>query len=94
MLDADEAEALVQALRPVRPDLAEAALAIRASTAALAGIRIPASPEAVAAIVGAAALAAGAGVDAMRAPVRAALAKLIELGVDAHSVVNALDAAP
>lgn len=67
-LSGPDAEALAQVLRPTRPDLGETATRIGANTAATAGIRLSTSAEALAAVLEAAALAAGAGADEMRGP--------------------------
>lgn len=88
----EEARALANALRPVRPDLAEEVLALGVRPGA-AQPPIPATAEAIDAILGAAADAAnGTPPKAIRAAVAAAFAEARDQGVEVLAVVAGLDA--
>jgi hypothetical protein len=93
MLPAD-AEKLANAVRPVRPDLAEAVLALGEKTARQAGLPGPvaaASAEVVQGIIDAAAAAADLSPETMRGAVRAAFVRAMEADVDVRAVVAAMN---
>jgi hypothetical protein len=88
-----EAQRLADALRPVRPDLAERVLELGRESAAATGLTppvAPAGPEVIEAIVRAAAEAAGASPDAMRPAIAAAFSKAEELGAEVDGIVSGL----
>jgi len=89
----DEAETLANALRPERPDLADQVLALGQATATTLGIPPVATPEAIDAILQAAA-AAAAGVSArdIRAAVTAAFVKAAQGGFHVKGVAAGLKA--
>jgi transcriptional regulator with XRE-family HTH domain len=93
---ADQAETLANALRPVRPDLAEQVLELGRKAAILAGGPPPARPataEVIDAILQAAADAGGTSPDAIRPAVTAALLKADEMGVEVTAIVAGLKSA-
>jgi hypothetical protein len=90
---AHQAETLADALRPVRPDLAEQVLALGERAALAAGMTPPARPataEAIEAILRAAADAGGTSPEAIRPVIVAALLKAKEVGVDVSAIVAGL----
>lgn len=89
----EEAKTLAAALRPVRPDLADQALALGQQSAISLGMTPPATPEEIEEILQAAAGAAG-GVspDAIRAAVVAAFVKAAQGGFDVKTVLAGLTA--
>jgi hypothetical protein len=90
---ADQAETLANALRPVRPDLAEHVLELGRKAAILAGVAPPARPataEVIDAILQAAADAGGTSPEAMRPAITAALLKAEEMGVEVTAIVAGL----
>lgn len=86
LLPAD-AQTLADALRPVRPDLADEVLAHGRAMAAALGV---CTPPVLDAILEAAAAAAGTSVDAVRPAVAAAFERAAEAGVNVNAVVAAL----
>jgi hypothetical protein len=92
---AEEAAALIQALRPVRPDLADEVQALHDKLAADTGqppLPRPVPPEVIDAILDAAAAAGGSSRKAVAAIVRAAFQSAAEAGVEAGAVVAAIEA--
>jgi hypothetical protein len=89
----DEAETLAKALRPERPDLADQVLALGQATATTLGIPPVATPEAIDAILQAAAEAAeGVSAQAIRAAVTAAFVKAAQGGFHVKGVAAGLEA--
>ena len=90
-----QAEALAQALRPVRPDLAEQVLELARMAALRAGATParPATAEVIDAILQAAAGAGGTSPEAIRPAVTAAFLEAAEAGVDVSAVVAGLKSA-
>ncbi len=92
----DQAEALAQALQPVRPDLAKQVLELGRKVAIAGGLTPPARPataEVISAILRAAAAAAGMSPEAIRPAITAALLEAEESGVDVSAVVAGLKSA-
>jgi transcriptional regulator with XRE-family HTH domain len=92
----DQAEKLADALRLVRPDLAEGVLEMGRKTAILAGMAPPrsrATAQVIDAILQAAADAAGTSPEAIRSSVTAAFLKAQEEGVEVSAIVAGLGAA-
>ncbi len=88
-----EARMLADALRSVRPDLAERVLELGRESAATIGLAPPVAPpgpEVIEAIVRAAAEAAGASPDAMRSAIAAAFSKAEELGAEVRGIASGL----
>jgi DNA-binding XRE family transcriptional regulator len=93
LLIAAEVAALVQALRPVRPDLAERIAAILDQSRAEIGLPALAhgtidatKADPIEAVVAAAARAIGVTPQAVRPAVAAAFARAVEEGLDVHTV--------
>jgi transcriptional regulator with XRE-family HTH domain len=89
-LDLDQAKTLAKALRPGFPELADAVMDHARYLGALS--RLVASPEAIAAILRAAAMAGGTSADTARAIVMAAFASAADEGVDVRAVLAAMSA--
>jgi hypothetical protein len=87
------AQKLADAVRPTRPDLADRVIELGAKSAALTGAVPPYSPasaEAIADIVQAAATAAGLSAEAVRPAIAAAFTRAHETGVDVRAVIAGL----
>lgn len=90
---ADQVETLADALRPVRPDLAEQVLELGRKAALVAGATLPARPataEVIDAILRAAADAGGTSPEAIRPAITAALLKAEDAGVEVSAIVAGL----
>ncbi len=89
----DEAETLANALRPEHPELADQVVALGQATAASLGLPPVATPEAIDAILQAAAAAAeGVSARAIRAAVTAAFVKAAQGGFHVKGVAAGLQA--
>lgn len=92
-LTVDQAETLAHALQAVRPDLAEEVLELGKRAAVAAGVTPPvrpATPEAIDAILRAAAGAAGTSPEAIRPALAAAMQAAEEAGLDVSAIVAGL----
>jgi hypothetical protein len=91
------AERLASAVRSMRPDLAEKAMALgqaQAATLGVPGPAVPASVEAITSILEAAGEAAGLSSDAVRAAVTAAFEHADAEGLDVAAVIAGLASTP
>jgi hypothetical protein len=86
-----DAEKLADAVRPVRPDLADQAVAAGVEGAKAVGLSSPPTAEVIDAILMAAAAVSDTSVEAIRPVVAAAFAKADEMGVDVQALLVALD---
>jgi hypothetical protein len=85
-----QAQTLADALRPVRPDLAEQVLELGRKAAIVGQPPCSATPEVIDAILRAAADAGGTSPEAIRPAVTAAFVKAEDVGVEVRAVVAGL----